>query len=95
MRARAVTTEPVSACLHSIQTLLVASCALLELATSCTAILALSRFSDVALAACSMPTSVNGIKDCSFMWVWQRICNRTAGMQGKHVPWLAAALPSS
>ena len=55
MRARAVTNEPLSACRHSVQTLLPASCAFLELATSCAASLALSRFSDVALAACKNP----------------------------------------
>ena len=55
MRARAVTEEPLSACRHSVQTLLPASCAFLELATSCAASFALSRFSDVALAACNIP----------------------------------------
>ena len=55
MRASAVTKEPLSACRHSVQTLLPASCAFLELATSCAASLALSRFSDVALAACTTP----------------------------------------
>ena len=55
MRASAVTKEPLSACRHSVQTLLPASCAFLELATSCAASLALSRFSDVALAACKTP----------------------------------------
>ena len=56
MRAIDVTTVPFSARCHSIQTLLLASCALLELAMSRAARPALSKFSDVVLAACSIVT---------------------------------------
>ncbi len=51
MRANEVTNVPFSIRCHSVHTLLLASCALLELAMSRAARPALSRFSDVVLAA--------------------------------------------
>ena len=59
MRATDVTTVPFSARCHSIHTLLLASCADLELAMSRAARLALSKFSDVVRAACKTQSRVS------------------------------------
>lgn len=65
MRASEVTTVLFSMRCHSVHTLPLASCALLELAMSRAARPALSRFSDVVLAACSKQQTLQTSPVCS------------------------------